>query len=81
MKLLIVELRDVLQVLFDAWKGWIAFDFIEYVGLHNTEIDATSEHDILGILQRPGPSDRQKPQAVLLAGKTKGLSGNKRIDF
>src|SRR5216683_3004477 len=70
MKLLIVELRDVSQVLFDPWKGRITFDFIEYVGLYDAEIDTASEDDILGILQCPGPGDRQKAQAVLFSRKT-----------
>ena len=58
MKVLIIQLRDVLQVFFDARKGGIALDLIEHVGLHDAKIDAASEHDILGILQRSGPSDR-----------------------
>src|SRR6266849_2060979 len=70
MKLLIIELRYVLQVLFDVWKGRITFDFIEHVGLHDAEIDAASEDDILSILQCPGPGDWQKAQAVLFARKT-----------
>ena len=65
MKLLIIKLRDVSQVFFDAWKRWITLDFVEHIGLHDAKIDTASKHDILGILQCPGPGDRQKPQAGL----------------
>src|SRR5713101_2388775 len=70
MKLLIIELRYVQQVLLNVWKGRVAFDFIEHVGLHDAEINAASEDNILGILQSPGPGDWQKAQAVLFARET-----------
>src|SRR5260370_9820076 len=72
MKLLIIELRYEKQVLLNVWKGRIAFDFIEHVGLHDAEINAASEDDILGILQGPGPGDPEKSQAVLFAREPEG---------
>ena len=40
--------------------------------LIDPKIDAPSEHYVLGILQRPGPGDRQKPEVGLFAGKDEG---------
>ena len=70
LKLLVIELCDVLQVFFYARKRWIPSDVVEHVRLHDGEIDATNEDDIFGVLQRAGARDRQKPQVVPIARKS-----------
>ncbi len=79
MHLLVVELGDVLQRLFDPWIEVLLSHVGQHVRLHDADIDATQIQDVGDILERAFSDDREHPQRLAIVQHRRQVGGDPHI--